>query len=250
MRDIRVATAQFEHRNNDKAYNLARIEDLTRRAVEKGRRDRQLSRMLDLRLHVSAASEPRRAGGPRRARARRAVDPRARADRPHLRRRRHGRADRSRRRRPVSQLLCNRRPRRFHHQVQKTPHVHQSAPEPRRFLQRDRPARREGRLLDLLRQQPARERADHHHARGRGDLHAARHRLPSLDHAGPRNRRSRTLGESPAATRFACGRSSTGPRGAAGSCGGCRRGRGKTASTPSSATRSASTTIRSSPGWP
>jgi predicted amidohydrolase len=36
MRDIRVATAQFEHRNNDKAYNLARIEELTRRAVEKG----------------------------------------------------------------------------------------------------------------------------------------------------------------------------------------------------------------------
>ena len=27
MRDIRVAAAQFEHRNNDKAYNLARIED-------------------------------------------------------------------------------------------------------------------------------------------------------------------------------------------------------------------------------
>ena len=38
LRDIRVATAQFEHRNNDKAYNLARIEDLTRRAVEKGPR--------------------------------------------------------------------------------------------------------------------------------------------------------------------------------------------------------------------
>jgi predicted amidohydrolase len=36
MRDIRVATAQFEHRNNDKSHNLARIEDLTRRAVEKG----------------------------------------------------------------------------------------------------------------------------------------------------------------------------------------------------------------------
>jgi predicted amidohydrolase len=36
MRDIRVATAQFEHRNNDKAYNLGRIEALTRRAVEKG----------------------------------------------------------------------------------------------------------------------------------------------------------------------------------------------------------------------
>lgn len=36
MRDIRVATAQFEHRNGDKAYNLARIRDLTRRAVEQG----------------------------------------------------------------------------------------------------------------------------------------------------------------------------------------------------------------------
>ena len=36
MRDIRVATAQFEHCNNDKAYNLSCIEDLTHRAAEKG----------------------------------------------------------------------------------------------------------------------------------------------------------------------------------------------------------------------
>ncbi len=36
MRDIRVAVAQFEHRNGDKAYNLSRIEALTRRAVEQG----------------------------------------------------------------------------------------------------------------------------------------------------------------------------------------------------------------------
>jgi predicted amidohydrolase len=36
MRDIRVAAGQFEHRNNDKAYNLARIDELTRRAVEQG----------------------------------------------------------------------------------------------------------------------------------------------------------------------------------------------------------------------
>ena len=36
MRDIRIATAQFEHRNNDKAYNLSRIDALTRRAVEQG----------------------------------------------------------------------------------------------------------------------------------------------------------------------------------------------------------------------
>lgn len=36
MRDIRVATAQFEHRDNDKSYNLGRIRELTRRAVEQG----------------------------------------------------------------------------------------------------------------------------------------------------------------------------------------------------------------------
>jgi predicted amidohydrolase len=36
MRDIRVATAQFEHRNDDKAYNLSRVRGLTRRAVEQG----------------------------------------------------------------------------------------------------------------------------------------------------------------------------------------------------------------------
>ena len=36
MRDIRVAAAQFEHRDNDKQYNLRRIRELTRRAVEQG----------------------------------------------------------------------------------------------------------------------------------------------------------------------------------------------------------------------
>ena len=36
MRDIRVATAQFENRDNDKTYNLSRIRELTRRAVEQG----------------------------------------------------------------------------------------------------------------------------------------------------------------------------------------------------------------------
>ncbi len=36
MRAIRVGAAQFEHRDNDKAYNLSRIEDLSRRAVEQG----------------------------------------------------------------------------------------------------------------------------------------------------------------------------------------------------------------------
>ena len=36
MRDIRVATAQFEHRNGDKAFNLSRIEELARRATDQG----------------------------------------------------------------------------------------------------------------------------------------------------------------------------------------------------------------------
>lgn len=36
MRDIRVATAQFEHRDNDKSFNLGRVRELTRKAVEQG----------------------------------------------------------------------------------------------------------------------------------------------------------------------------------------------------------------------
>jgi len=36
MRDIRVATAQFENRDNDKDFNLARVRTLTRRAVDEG----------------------------------------------------------------------------------------------------------------------------------------------------------------------------------------------------------------------
>ncbi|MFV1964363.1 MAG: nitrilase-related carbon-nitrogen hydrolase [Pirellulaceae bacterium] len=36
MREIRVATAQFENRDNDKAFNLSRIRELTRTAVQRG----------------------------------------------------------------------------------------------------------------------------------------------------------------------------------------------------------------------
>jgi predicted amidohydrolase len=36
MRDIRIATAQFEHRDDDRAYNLGRVRELTRRAAEQG----------------------------------------------------------------------------------------------------------------------------------------------------------------------------------------------------------------------
>lgn len=36
MRDIRIAAAQFEHRNADKAFNLDRIRSLTREAVSAG----------------------------------------------------------------------------------------------------------------------------------------------------------------------------------------------------------------------
>ena len=36
MQDLRIATAQFENHDGDKAYNLSRIDVLTRRAVEQG----------------------------------------------------------------------------------------------------------------------------------------------------------------------------------------------------------------------
>lgn len=36
MRDIRVATAQFENKDNDPEYNLGRVKALTRRAVDQG----------------------------------------------------------------------------------------------------------------------------------------------------------------------------------------------------------------------
>ena len=36
MREIRIAAAQFEHRDGDKAFNLRRIDDLTARAVASG----------------------------------------------------------------------------------------------------------------------------------------------------------------------------------------------------------------------
>ncbi len=36
MRDIHIAAAQFEHRNGDKEYNLSRIRELTKLAVDRG----------------------------------------------------------------------------------------------------------------------------------------------------------------------------------------------------------------------
>ena len=38
MQEIRVAAAQFEHRDGDKEYNLSRIRLLTRRAADQGAR--------------------------------------------------------------------------------------------------------------------------------------------------------------------------------------------------------------------
>jgi hypothetical protein len=38
MRDIRIAAAQFEHRDGDKAFNLGRIRDLAARRRLKGPR--------------------------------------------------------------------------------------------------------------------------------------------------------------------------------------------------------------------
>ena len=36
MQAITVAAAQFENRDNDKAYNLSRVRELTARAVDRG----------------------------------------------------------------------------------------------------------------------------------------------------------------------------------------------------------------------
>ena len=36
MKEIRIAAAQFENRDNDKQHNLSRIEALTRRAADQG----------------------------------------------------------------------------------------------------------------------------------------------------------------------------------------------------------------------
>ncbi len=60
MRDIRIAAAQFEHRDGDKAYNLARIAELTRRGGAGGR-DRLLPRVQRDGLHLLADAQSRRA---------------------------------------------------------------------------------------------------------------------------------------------------------------------------------------------
>ncbi|HET9747426.1 MAG TPA: nitrilase-related carbon-nitrogen hydrolase, partial [Chitinophagaceae bacterium] len=36
MENIKIATAQFEHRSNDKEYNLSIIDKLSRQAAEQG----------------------------------------------------------------------------------------------------------------------------------------------------------------------------------------------------------------------
>ena len=216
LRDIRVATAQFEHRNNDKPYNLARIEDLTRRAVEKGAEivsfhECSICGYTFLqhlgRGELAALAEPV-PGGP----SIRELERIARA---------YGVV-------VMAGLIEAGESGRFHNCY--------AAVGPDGFITKFRKLHTfitphlspgdsfnvidllgmQGRLLDLLRQQPARERADHHDARGGSDLHAPCHRLPPLDDAGSRNRRSRALGKPRCATRFACGKSSKAPRAAAG----------------------------------
>ena len=67
MRDIRIAAAQFEHRDGDKAYNLGRIRELTRTRRGPGRRDRLLPRVQRDGLHLPPDALPRRARRPGRA---------------------------------------------------------------------------------------------------------------------------------------------------------------------------------------
>ena len=74
MRNIRIATSQFEHRAGDKAHNLGRIRELTCRAAPRCR-DRLLPRMQRDGLHLSANAHPRRAGRAGRAGPGRPVGP-------------------------------------------------------------------------------------------------------------------------------------------------------------------------------
>ena len=72
MRDIRIAAAQFEHRNNDKAYNLSRIDALTHHAVNQGAEIVSFHECCDHRLYLPPAPEPlraRRSGGTRAGRS-------------------------------------------------------------------------------------------------------------------------------------------------------------------------------------
>ena len=125
-----MPTAQFEHRNNDKAYNLARINALTRRAVEQGAEivsfhecsicGYTFLQHLD-RPGLTAVAEPV-PGGP----SVRALEAIARE---------HGavvmagliESDAAKQ---ALQLLRDGWSGRVHHQVQKAPHVHQPALEP------------------------------------------------------------------------------------------------------------------------
>ena len=181
-----------------------------------GGRDRQLPRVLPERLHVPPAPRPGRGRRGGRARPRRTDGPRPDRHRARVRHGGHGRPGRERHRRPALQLLCGRRPRGLPHQPSQAAHVHHPVLHARRRVQRHRRARGQGRVPDLLRQQPARERADHDAAGGRGHHDAARDRLPPLGDARPGNGRARALGEPPPRPGPAPAWNSRGPRAAAG----------------------------------
>ena len=75
MRDIRIAAAQFEHRDGDKAYNLGRIRDLTRRGGGRGAEVVCFHECSVTAYTFLQTLSPRRAGRPGRAGPRRAVGP-------------------------------------------------------------------------------------------------------------------------------------------------------------------------------
>ena len=73
MRDIRVATVQFEHAPGDKAYNLGRVRHFADAGGARTRRDPRLSRDVHHRLLARAQAHARGVRAAGRARARRAV---------------------------------------------------------------------------------------------------------------------------------------------------------------------------------
>ena len=93
------------------------------------------------------------------------------------------------------------------------------------------------------------ERADHDDAGGRGDLHAPRDRLHALADAGPRDGRPRQLWDNRDRDPARLRQEFQGPKGRGWLMRWLPARAGRTASTASSATRSASTTTRSSRAW-
>ena len=248
MRNIHVAAAQFEHRNADKAYNLARIETLTRRAVDKGAEiisfhECSISGYTFLqhltRTELTAISEPI-PGGPsireleRIARTFQVVVMAGLVEAGETGQLHNCYA-------VVGPDGFITKFRKLHTFI--SPHLSPGDS----FNVIDLLGIKAGFLICYDNNLPENVRIT---AMMGAQVIFMPHVTGCLPSTMPgRGTVDRACGKTVRTTRFACGRNSMDQKAAAGCCAGCRRGRGKTASTLFSAIRSAWTTIPSSPAW-